>query len=208
LRNPPPAGFAGDLPGKRGGEFADPHQVKHPRVFTGVAGGFGFEVFAMGFFRKLLVGAIGAISLVSVGSVGVGAQGDTLISFDSMTGVVVSGVNVVNDRGIAAGGAPWVITSGTGTVDHQGNVAVHVTGLIIPPVGFNPIGMFSATVSCITPDGVRNVTTGPFAASAAGDSTINATVALPHPCKSPEVFVGFTKPNGVFVWFAHSNSEE
>jgi hypothetical protein len=164
----------------------------------------------MGFLRKLLVGAIGAVSLVSVGSVGVGAQGDTLISFDSMTGVAASGVNVVNDRGIAAGGAPWVITSGTGTVDHQGNVSVEVTGLIIPVLTppHNPIGAFSATVSCITPDGVMNVTTGPFAASAAGDSTINATVALPHPCKSPEVFVGLTKPNGVFVWFAHSNGGE
>jgi hypothetical protein len=107
----------------------------------------------MGFLRKLLVGAIGAISLVSVGSVGVGAQGDTLISFDSMTGVVATGVNAVNDRGIAAGGAPWVITSGTGTVDHQGNVSVTVTGLIIPVLSppRNPIGAFSATVSCITP---------------------------------------------------------
>ena len=164
----------------------------------------------MGFLRKLLIGAIGAISLVSVGSVGVGAQGDTLISFDSMTGVVASGVNVVNDRGLAAGGAPWVITSGTGTVDHQGNLSVDVTGLIIPVLSppHNPIGTFSATVSCITPDGVMNVTTGPFAANAAGDSTINATVDLPHPCKDPEVFVGLTRANGSFVWFAHSNGEE
>lgn len=164
----------------------------------------------MGYFRKLLVGVLGALSLVGVGNVAAGAQNDTLIQFDSMTGVAASGVNVVNDRGIAAGGAPWVITSGTGTVNHQGDVSVQVTGLIIPnpPLGFNPIGSFSATVSCITPDGVMNVTTGPSAASHTGDSTINATVNLPHPCKSPEVFVGFTKTNGVFVWFAHSNSED
>ena len=127
-----------------------------------------------------------------------------------MTGVAATGVNVVNDRGIAAGGAPWVITSGTGTVDRQGDVSVKVTGLIIPvrnPPG-NPIGAFSATVSCLTPGGVMNVTTGPFAASTTGDSTISATVALPHPCKSPEVFVGFTKMDGTFVWFAHSNTED
>jgi len=163
----------------------------------------------MGFVRKFLVGAIGAISLVSLGSVSVGAQSDTLISFDSMTGVAAAGVNVVNDRGIAAGGAPWVITSGTGTVDHQGNVSIRVTGLIIPVLTppHNPVGVFSATVSCITPDGVMNVTTGPFAASTAGNSTINATVALPHPCKNPEVFVGLTRASGAFVWFAHSNSE-
>ena len=164
----------------------------------------------MGSIRRLLVGGIGALTLVAVGSVSAGAQSDTLVSFDSMTGVAASGVNVVNDRGIAAGGAPWVITSGTGTVDHQGNVSIQVTGLIIPVLSppRNPVGAFSATVSCITPDGVMNVTTGPFAASAAGDSTINATVDLPHPCKDPEVFVGLTRSNGAFVWFAHSNSEE
>jgi hypothetical protein len=164
----------------------------------------------MGSLRKLLVGILGALSLIGIGSATVGAQNDTLVSFDSMTGVAAAGVNVVNDRGIAAGGAPWVITSGTGAVDHQGNVSVQVIGLIIPnpPLGFNPIANFSTTVSCITPDGVMNVTTGPFAANRAGDSTINATVALPHPCKSPEVFVGFTKTNGVFVWFAHSNTED
>lgn len=164
----------------------------------------------MGSLRKLLVAVLGALSLVGVGSVAVGAQNDTLIQFDSMTGVSNAVKGTVNDRGIFAGGAPWVITSGTGTVDHQGNVSVQVTGLIIPnpPLGFNPIGSFSATVSCITPDGVMNVTTGPSAASRTGDSTINATVDLPHPCKSPEVFVGFTRPNGVFIWFAHSNSED
>ncbi len=164
----------------------------------------------MGSIRRLLVGGIGALTLVALGSVSAGAQSDTLVSFDSMTGVAASGVNVVNDRGIAAGGAPWVITSGTGTVDHQGNVSIQVTGLIIPnpPLGFNPVAAFSATVSCITPDGVMNVTTGPFAASKAGDSTISATVALPHPCKNPEVFVGLTRSNGAFVWFAHSNGSD
>jgi len=81
-----------------------------------------------------------------------------------------------------------------------------VAPVLTPPR--NPIGAFSATVSCITPDGVVNVTTGPFAASKTGDSTISATVALPHPCKNPEVFVGLTRSNGAFVWFAHSNSED
>lgn len=165
----------------------------------------------MGYLRRLLVGALGALTLVGAGTAAVGAQNDTLISFDSMTGVAAGGTNVQNDRGIFSGGAPWVITSGTGTVDHQGDVSVQVTGLIIPVLNppHNPIGMFNATVSCLTPDGVMNVTTGPFAANAAGDSTINATVALPHPCKSPEVFVGtISSKTGAFVWFAHSNSDD
>jgi len=164
----------------------------------------------MAYLRRFLVGVIGALTLVGVGTAAVGAQGDTLVSFDSMTGVAATGVNVTNDRGITAGGAPWVISSANGTVDHQGNVSVQVTGLIIPILTppHNPIGTFSAVVSCLTLDGVMNVRTGPFPASAAGDSTINATVALPHPCKSPEVFVGLTRPNGAFVWFAMSNAED
>ena len=39
-----------------------------------------------------------------------------------------------------------------------------------------------------------------------GDSTISATVSLPHPCRSPEVFVGTVNAStGAFAWFAMSN---
>jgi hypothetical protein len=164
-------------------------------------------------FRRLLVAAIGTLSLVGATAVGVGASdGNTLVEFDSMTGVSAAeaAAQQANDRGILPGGAPWVITSGAGRVDHQGNLSVKVSGLIIPVLNppRNPIANFSATVSCITPDGVVNVTTGPFAASPAGDSTIDAKVAVAHRCKNPEVFVGLTRTNGQFVWFAHSNVED
>jgi hypothetical protein len=166
------------------------------------------EVVGMTYFRRLFVAVLGAVSLVGAASISVGAhEGGTLVEFDSMTGVSVTVKGTTNDRGITAGGAPWVITSGTGEVDRQGNVHVVVRGLVIPNVG-NPIRAFSVTVSCITPHGVMNVTTGPSPANAAGDSTINGTVSLPHPCKNPEVFVGFTRPTGQFIWFAMSNAEE
>ena len=165
-------------------------------------------------WRRLLVAAIGAFSLVGGTAVSVGAhEGGTLVEFDSMTGVSAAeaAAQQANDRGILPGGAPWVITSGSGQVDREGRLSVQVTGLIIPTQvpPHNPVMAFSATVSCITKhDRVVNVTTGPFAASAAGDSTIKATVALAHPCKNPEVFVGLTRTNGQFVWFAHSNVED
>ena len=167
----------------------------------------------MAYFRRLLVAAIGASSLVGATAVGVGAhEGGTLIEFDSMTGVSAAEATaqLPNDRGIKPGGAPWVISSGSGEVDRQGHVSVQVAGLIIPnpPLGFNPVGSFTAMVSCLTPHGVMNKTTLPFATNRAGNVTINATVALPHPCKSPEVFVGLTRATGEFVWFAHSNSED
>lgn len=116
----------------------------------------------------------------------------------------------MNDRGSKGGGLAWAITSGSGEVDHQGTVEVQVTGLIIPALGKNPIGTFRATLSCLTPHGVVNVTTGPFATNAAGDATIEGSVALPHPCKDPIVFVvnGAESAGGGFAWFAKSNAEE
>jgi hypothetical protein len=171
------------------------------------------EALAMANFRRLLVAAIGAFSLLGATGVSVAAsEGNKLIEFDSMTGVsaAVALAQKPNDRGILPGGAPWVISSGVGSVDRQGNVSVRVNDLIIPTLTppHNPVGAFSATVSCVTPHGVVNVTTGPFKASVEGDSTIKAKVALPHRCNNPEVFVGLTRPNGLFVWFAMSNSEE
>ena len=116
---------------------------------------------------------------------------------------------MVNDRGIPGGGLPWAISSGTGAVDHQGNLEVQVSGLIIPILTppRNPLTSFSAAVSCLTPGGeVTNVVTDPVPTGLSGDARFDTKVALPHPCKSPEVFVGFTR-NGTFIWFAESNAE-
>lgn len=160
----------------------------------------------MGYLRKLLVAGIGAVSLIGAASMGAGAHdGGTLIEFESMTPVTGAAVGAVNDRGITGGGKAWVITSGRGEVDRSGNVEVKVTGLVIPALGgINPIASFKATVSCLTPHGVVNVSTASFPATTTGNSTIEGTVMLPHPCKAPEVFVG--SPGG--AWFAMSNSEE
>jgi hypothetical protein len=163
----------------------------------------------MAHWRRFLVGAIGAASLVGAGTVSAGAdQGDTLLQFDSMTPVTGSAVGTVNDRGLRGGGFPWAISTGTGQVD-QGVVEVDVTGLVIPVAPFNgknPVGKFDAVLSCLTPGGVVNLSTGSFPANAAGDSTIVDTVNVPSQCGSPELFVGATLGNG-FVWFARSNAQ-
>ena len=164
-------------------------------------------------FRRLLVAVLGAVSLVGAASASVGAdESGTLVEVDSMTGVSAAGVNLVNDRGLKAGGAPWVITSGSGEVDRQGNIHVDVVGLIIPTrtPPSNPVGSFRATLSCMTPHGVVNVTTGPAATGPAGNATIDDTVALPHPCMEPIVFVvnGTARADGGFSWFAMSSADE
>src|SRR4029077_13740588 len=117
-----------------------------------------------------------------------------------------SAVAPATDRGITGGGIPWMIASGSGSVDRQGDVSVTVQGLVLVKTGKNPIPMFEAVVSCVTPDGVMSVETTPFDATG-GNSTINATVNLPHPCKDPVVFVGGTPPGSTFHWFAKSNAE-
>jgi hypothetical protein len=165
-------------------------------------------------FRRLLVAVLGAVSLVGGASITAGAhEGGTLVEFDSMTGVSLAVKGTLNDRGITAGGAQWVITSGTGEVDRQGNVHVEVVGQFIPTriPPRNPVGTFSVTLSCLTPHGVANVTTGPATTGPAGNATIDAKVALPRPCKDPIVFVvnGTAAANGSgFAWFAMSNAEE
>ena len=161
----------------------------------------------MAHWRKLLVAGIGALSLLVAGTVSVGASpADRLLQFDSMTPVTGAALGPATDRGIPGGGLPWAITSGRGSVDRQGHVSVTVTGVVLVVSGKNPITPFEAVVSCITPDGIMNVETGPSPANGAGDSTINATVDLPHPCKDPVVFVGGS-PRGSFIWFAKSNAE-
>jgi hypothetical protein len=164
----------------------------------------------MGNLRKWLVASAGAVSLIAAGGASASAHDrGTLVEFDSMTPVTGSAVGTVNSRGITGGGLPWAITSGVGEVDRHGNIEVKVTGLVIPVPPFNgtnPASQMAATLSCITPHGIVNVSTLPqmFPADTAGNVTIQGNVTLPHPCKDPILFV--TSLGG--AWFAESSSDE
>src|SRR6266849_6148733 len=150
---------------------------------------------------RVLMTAICVTGLVAASAVPTFAdEGGNLTDFSSMTAIPVGGMVM---RGIVGGGLPWAIASGTGTVSQRGVVDVTVKGLVIPSLGgINPAPKFEATVSCITPDGIANLSTGGFDASMAGDSHIHATIDLPRPCKDPIVFVALF-PAG--RWFAMSN---
>ncbi len=158
---------------------------------------------------KLLVAAIGALGMIAAGSAtGLASDRHDLLEFHSMFGVHGAAVGTVNHRGITGGGLPWRIASAHGEVESNGEVTVHVEGLVIPVAPFNgtnPVTMFGATVSCITAHHVIvNVRTGLFPASAAGDSTIIDRVTLPGVCNSPILFV--TSPGG--AWFARTFLDE
>jgi hypothetical protein len=159
----------------------------------------------MGRFVRPLIAAVAALGLSATFVTPARAdEGGNLTDFSAMSPVTGSAVGAVNDRGIVGGGLPWVISAGSGTVSHQGMVDVTVTGLVIPVLGNrNPVAFFKATVSCLGPSGVTNVSTGNFAANSAGDSHIQAMIDLPHPCKQAIIFVA--APTG--QWFAESNPD-
>jgi hypothetical protein len=132
----------------------------------------------------------------------------TILHFDTMTPVTGPYVGTANPiRTVPGGGLPWIITAGTGSLKTDGHLLVHVRGLVLAHQGINPVPDFEAIVSCqtISPAGaatITNLSTAPFPASTAGNSDINATVSLPHPCIAPIVFVA--SPTG--AWFAATGS--
>lgn len=170
---------------------------------------FRWLAVAMGAALAGLVPVLGAPGPVS-------ADPGTITKFTTMTTVTGPYVGTASPvRSVPGGGLPWMITAATGSLKTDGHLLVHVRGLVLadqPPVppaqqGTNPIPAFEAIVSCQTigADGtatVTNVSTAQFPASTDGNSDINATVSLPHPCIAPIVFVA--SPGG--AWFAATGS--
>ena len=142
--------------------------------------------------------------------------GGALLEFHAMATVQGALVGTRNPflRNQAAGGLPWVISKGHGTLHANGRLEVEVRGLVladdpaVPPALrlTNPIPTFRAVVSCVTRDGTAVTSETPaVSASTDGNAHIQATVSppLPHPCVGPIVFVG----NGAgeqqnVTWFA------
>jgi hypothetical protein len=158
----------------------------------------------------LLLGAVLAVGLVVQAS-GASSSERKVLEFDTMVGVSGPFVGSSNPiRGVNGGGLPWQIAEGKGELASDGRLEVKVRGLVLlngPPVppalqGTNPISSFRAIVSCLTivsgSPATTNVATGPFPATATGDSKIEATVTLPSPCLAPIIFVG---PSAT-TWFA------
>jgi len=141
-----------------------------------------------------------------------------VLRFDTMTPVTGPFQGTANPiRGVAGGGLPWVLKSGTGELRRDGRLEVRVRGLVLandPSVpanlrGINPFPDYRALVSCQTigtgnTATVTNVSTGDFKANSKGDSTIRTRISLPKPCFAPIVFV--TGPTGTNAWFAVTGS--
>lgn len=132
------------------------------------------------------------------------AGDETLFEFERLRGIPTAGLNV---RDIPGGGLPWTIRKGEAKLGTDGTLKVEVEGLVLaagPNAGTNPVAMFMATLSCLDAAGsIRNISTAPVPASAAGDARIEQVLALPETCLGPIVFVRAGLPTNT-RWFAIS----
>lgn len=125
----------------------------------------------------------------------------TVLKFSTLAGIqnpFLGDAALSAFRGIHGGGAPWIISEGTGSLRSDGHLKVRVRGLVLDPAfvpapngGTNPVPFFLAIVSAFSTDPANpvNLTTPLFPASQAGDADITAMLTLPHPFYAPIVFV-------------------
>jgi hypothetical protein len=165
-----------------------------------------------------MVKEVGVLTLTLLMSSGVSLASDDdengkLLEFQTMVGATAPFIGPAGAiDGVVAAPLPWSVTGSIkGELKTNGALEIKVEGLVLandPSVPANlrltnPVPAFSAVVTCRTnvngQQGIVRVTTANFPADSAGNSKIEATVALPKPCVAPVIFV--TSPNGG-VWFA------
>ncbi|HEX4756196.1 MAG TPA: hypothetical protein VH661_10685 [Candidatus Dormibacteraeota bacterium] len=88
--------------------------------------------------------------------------------------------------GAMAGGVPWSLGHGHVVLRQGGGLSVDVDGLIVTPLGSNPVPGLAASVYC---NGMLAATTAPVPFSTTGDADIAATVSLPAFCPAPAVLL-------------------
>jgi hypothetical protein len=94
--------------------------------------------------------------------------------------------------GVAPGGLPWQLERGSVLLQSNGRIRVSIKGLVIPATDTTgPVQTITASLACA---GASTTQTAPVPLSAAGDATIETTIALPSTCLAPVVFVN---PNGI-----------
>ena len=125
----------------------------------------------------------------------------TILRFSTMAGIqqpFLGNAGLSAFRNVNGGGAPWILSEGNGSLTSDGQLEVHVRGLVLDPAfvpapngGTNPVPFFMAIVSGFSTDPVNpvNLATPLFPASTAGDADIEAVLTLPHPFFAPIVFV-------------------
>jgi hypothetical protein len=106
--------------------------------------------------------------------------------------------------GVVAGVVPWSLSHGDVRLSRGGDLDVDVHGLIVTPLGSNPVPQLAASVFC---NGTLAATTAAVPFSTKGNADIDATVSLPAFCPAPAVLLNpgigtppVVKP-GIYIGF-------
>jgi hypothetical protein len=141
----------------------------------------------------LVLVAIGALvfALSASGSSRDNGNGEALVR----SGLAPSVPSDPAFHGIAAAGAPWVLSGSSVRLKASGELDISIDGLILPSLGTaGPVTTVSASLLCGgDANANRAATTGTFPLSQAGDARIEETLSLPATCLAP-IFV--IHPNG------------
>jgi hypothetical protein len=100
-------------------------------------------------------------------------------------------------HGVAAGGAPWVLTRGDVRLRADGRLRANIRGLVIPPPTGNgttgPVTTVKASLYCGADSTAAVGSTASVPITPAGNARIDGQVALPAKCLAPVVLIN---PNG------------
>jgi len=149
-------------------------------------------------FNSLLI-AMAALPLMPAASF---ARDDSTPEWKTIIGIEQAG-NVVD--GVTGGGQPWSALGGEASVDlRSGEVEFTVHGLVL--AGGNSIGTPGAVVSVagtvVCGVGI-SVATPQVPLSPQGDAEFDGVVAVPPGCKSSNIGLLLTAPNG--QWIANAS---
>jgi hypothetical protein len=145
--------------------------------------------------RKVVLAVVAAAALVFVLGASGGAREDGNGEALVRSGLAPSVPADPAFHGIAAAGAPWVLSDSSVRLKADGELDIRIEGLILPALGTaGPVTTVSASLLCGADTSVGpTVTTGTFPLSQSGDARIEANLALPATCLAP-IFV--IHPNG------------
>jgi hypothetical protein len=98
-------------------------------------------------------------------------------------------------HGIAAAGAPWMLSGSSVRLKASGELDISIDGLVLTALGTaGPVTTVSASLLCgADAQAGPTATTGTFRLSQAGDARIKANLALPATCLAPSFVI---HPNG------------
>jgi hypothetical protein len=96
-------------------------------------------------------------------------------------------------RGVAAGGAPWVVSSAVVQLDRDGRLHANIHGLLISKPGSpldGTVGPVTGVRASLTCEGTNVVaSTGLVSLDANGNTKIDQMVTLPQSCVGPIILI-------------------